>query len=219
MAVIGAVIGSRGRDPGETERQGVREGSGGLEVERVVVVSDMGAGLGNVNWVMNIASEVEKMCGRKATVVFYRPHEEARRFLSRFGEMEEIENLGMMRELGEGKVYIRRGPKIYKEEIEGLLRGYETVITFEAVEIHQEIRRSGFGKDGERWKRWSREIIKVEKYGDVGDWKEGVKMFLKDYNELYGSGVNESEGYARVWESPSEFSRRVEGGGRGEWTT
>lgn len=175
------------------------DSDGRLKVGSAVIVCNIIAGLGDVNWALNIAKEVEEISNGRVTVVFYGAYKHAVEFLSRIREVEYIENLE--EECGGGdKAYICTSD-ISNREINKLQEKYELVITFHVF------RGTPFLKE----EMLSRKVIDVLEYEN--SWRGGAKMFLKDYNELYGEAVDATEGYAKVCVKPcvkpSEFKKRL----------
>lgn len=214
IASAGIVMCSRQSGLNESVELTLQDSGGKLNVGSVVIVCKILAGLGDVGWTLNIASEVEKISNGKVTFVFWRKqgerYEDAVRFLERFREAEYIDSLDKLGGNGEGKTYIH-SRDISNREINSLVERYDAVITFMVSRVPQK-------QSGDEW--LDRRIIDIMDYGGVEKWKRwrgAVKIFFKDYDWLYGGGVNESEGYVKVRESPREFKRRVDGKQMGEF--
>lgn len=223
IVVLGMVMCSR-RDVlgGSVEPEsGVRmsflkDGSGKLKVGKVLIVGKIGGGLGGVNCTLYIASEIEKMSNSKVTIMFHGADERmavAKELAERVRDVEYIDDISKLGtgEIEEGKVYMRRGTREIggsssdMEEMEGVRKRYDLMVIFNTSSILDLIK--------------SREnVICVPIYANVNMWPLGVKIFFKDYNELYGDGVEESSGYVKIWESAYEFEKRVrEKGVQGEF--
>lgn len=196
-AAVTVASSGRGIESGPA-RLSLQDGNGKLRVGNVLIVCKIVAGLGEVGWTLNIRSEIERISNGKVTTVFYGAHEGAAEFLERFVNGEYVDRPEDLGEKGAGRggIYICR-KRMSNKEINDLRGEYGAVITFRVLRVPL--------LDGDE--RLSREIIDVMEYGSR--WRGGVKMFFKDYNELYGSGVEENEGYVRVCESPSEFKTRL----------